>query len=145
MPASRKRAADLTGRMNEHLKEERKSEIIEASQRIALVNSQQKASREEIIDYTDSSDPLPTVEVRQAEVNTPYRMIRTNQDIEQMTYGREVADPGDYDNPDLSLRRPAVMGPMKMYNFNEGQMYRVPKEVADHLKDKGYISYMGTA
>lgn len=145
MPASRKRAADLTGRQQEKLQEDRKSEVIEASSRIALVNAQQKAAKEEIIDYTDSTDPLPAVEIRQAEVNTPYRMIRVNQDIDQMTYGREVTDPGDYDNPDMSQRRPAVMGPMHMYNFAEGQMYRVPREVAEHLNDKGYVSYMGGA
>lgn len=143
MPASRKRAADLTGRMTERLAEDRKTELLEASQRIALVNAQTQAAKEEIIDYTNSNDPLPIVEVRQAEVNTPYRMIRVNQDIDQMTYGREVSDPGDYDNPDFSLRRPAIMGPMNMYTFAEGQMYRVPREVAEHLNDKGYVSYMG--
>jgi hypothetical protein len=145
MPASRKRAADLTGKEMERLAEDRKTEIVEASSRIALVNAQQKAAREEIVDYTDSPEPLPTVEVRQAEVNSPYRMIRVNQDIDQMTYGRKVPDPGDYDNPDISLRRPAVMGPLNEYNFKEGQMYRVPKEVAEHLNDKGYVSYMGNA
>jgi hypothetical protein len=143
MPASRKRAADLTGKRTVQLQEERKAEVIEASQRIALVNAQVKADKEQIIDYTDSTDPLPEVEVRQAQVNTPYRMIRVNQDIEQMTYGRTVVDAGDYDNPDISLRRPSVMGPLTEYNFKEGQMYRVPREVAEHLNDKGYVSYMG--
>ena len=51
-----------------------------------------------------------------------------------------VVDPGDYEaNPP----RPAIMGPMKYYDFKEGVVYRVPKEVADHLNDIGYISYMG--
>lgn len=142
MPAARKRAADLTGRMTEQLAEARKAEVIEASERIALVTAQNKAVKEQIIDYTNSDDPLPVAEVRQAEVNTPYRMIRVNQDIDQMTYGREVIDPGDYHNPDPSLRRPAIMGPVKMYSFAEGQMYRVPREIAEHLNDKGYVSYM---
>jgi hypothetical protein len=141
MPA-RKRAADYTGRQTEALQEARKNEIMEASERIALVTATNKAAKEQIIDYTNSPDPLPVVEVRQAEVNTPYRMIRVNQDLDQMTYGREVIDAGDYDNPDLSLRRPAVMGPVKMYTFAEGQMYRVPREVAEHLNEKGYVSYM---
>ena len=143
MPAARKRAADYTGQQTTKLQEERKAEVIEASQRVALVNAQQKAAKEEIIDYTDSNEPLPVVEIRQAEVNTPFRMIRVNQDIDQMTYGRKVIDSGDYDNPDLSLRRPAIMGPVNMYSFAEGQLYRVPKEVAEHLNDRGYISYMG--
>jgi len=142
---SRKRAADYTGKQQEALQESRKAEIVEASSRIALVNAQTRASKEEIIDYTDSPDPLPEVEVRAAELATPYRMIRVNADIDQMTYGRSVTDPGDYDNPDMSQRRPAVMGPMKMFSFNEGQMYRVEKEIAEHLENLGYLSYMGTA
>lgn len=142
---SRKRAADYTGKQTEKLNEARKNEIIEASSRIALVNAEAQAAKEEIIDYTNSSDPLPTVEVRKAEVATPYRMIRVNADIDQMTYGREVIDSGDYDNPDLSQRRPAIMGPVKMYSFAEGQMYRVPREIAEHLNNLGYLSYMSNA
>lgn len=142
MPA-RKRAADYTGQQTAKLQELRKADIVEASQRIALVNAEQQAAKEEIIDYTGGQAELPEVEVRQAEVNTPFRVIRVNQDIDQMTYGRKVPDPGDYDNPDMSLRRPAVMGPLNEYNFKEGHMYTVPKEVAEHLDAKGYISYMG--
>jgi len=145
MPASRKRAADFTGQQQLKLQEERKTELLEASERIALVTSQQKAAREEIVDLTNSDEPLPAVEIRQAEVNTPFRLVRTNQDIDQMTYGREVLDPGDYNNPDHNLRRPAIMGPVKMYSFKEGQLTRIPREVADHLNDKGYLSYMSGA
>lgn len=140
---SRKRPADFTGKQTEKLNELKKSELIEASNRIALVNQEVQASREEIIDYTDSDDPLPQIEARQVEVSAPYRMIRVNADIDQMTYGRKVEDPGDYTNPDLNLRRPAVMGGMNVYNFSEGQMYRVPTEVAQHLYDLGYVSYLG--
>lgn len=139
---SRKRPADFTGKQTERLNEERKAEIIEASQRIALVNQEIAEAKNEIVDYTDSPEPLPEVEVRVAEVSTPYRMIRVNSDIDQMTYGREVLDPGDYtSNPP----RPAIMGPMKFYSFNEGQLYRVTKDLAEHLSGLGYIAYMSGA
>jgi hypothetical protein len=139
---SRKRAADFTGRQTEKLEQQKLSERIEASQRIAMVNAELADAKNDIVDYTNSDEPLPQVEVRTAEVNTPFRMIRVNCNLPQMTYGREVLDPGDYQsNPP----RPAIMGPMKFYNFEEGQLYRVPKEVADHLNNKGYIAYMGGA
>lgn len=139
---SRKRPADFTGRKTEQLQEDRKAEIIEASQRIALVNAELKEEKSQVIDYTDSTDPLPQVEIQAAEVNTPYRMIRVNSDITDMTYGREVLDPGDFN---ASPPRAPRMGSMKMYSFAEGQLYRVPKEVAEHLERLGYISYMGGA
>ncbi len=139
---SRKRPADFTGRKTEQLQEDRKAEIIEASQRIALVNAELAEEKDEIVDYTHSGEPLPEVKVQKAEVNTPYRMIRVNSDITDMTYGREVLDPGDFAaNPPRAPR----MGSMNMYTFKEGQLYRVTKEVAEHLERLGYISYMGGA
>lgn len=142
---SRKRAADYTGRQSEQLAEAKKAELIEASQRIALVNSELEAEKNEIVDYGNPEDPMPEAELRAVKVSTPYRMIRVNQDISQMTFGRKVIDSGDYTNPDPDKRHPAVMGPMQYYDFNEGQLYRVPKDVADHLQEKGYIAYMSGA
>jgi hypothetical protein len=139
---SRKRPADFTGRQGEQLQESKKAEIIEASQRIALVNAEMEQAKDEVVDYTGSSDPLPSVQLQSAEVNTPFRMIRVNSDIEQMTYGRNVIDPGDLEaNPPRAPR----MGSMNMYTFREGQLYRVPKEIAEHLQTLGYIAYMGGA
>lgn len=143
--AVRKRPADFTGKLTEKLQEERKAEIVEASQRIALVNAELAQEKDTIVDYTRANEPVAEVQARAVEVASPYRMIRVNADIAQMTFGREVLDSGDYDNPDINLRRPAIMGPMKMYDFNEGQLYRVPKDVAEHLNNLGYLSYMGGA
>jgi hypothetical protein len=142
--APRKRAADYTGKLTEKLQEDRKAEIVEASQRIAMVNAELKEEKNSVVDYTGEPE-VREVEVREVEVATPYRMIRVNADINQMTFGRSVIDPGDYDNPDFSQRRPAVMGPMKYYDFEEGRLYRVTKDIAEHLQNIGYISYMGGA
>lgn len=143
--STRKRPADYTGKLTEHLNEEKMAEKLEASQRIAMITQEQAIAKDEVVDYSDSDEPVSEVEIRQAEVNTPFRMIRVNTDIPQMTYGRKVVDPGDYDNPDLTKRRPAIMGPMNMYSFKEGQLYRVPKELADHLYNIGYLSYISGA
>lgn len=142
--APRKRAADYTGKLTERLQEEKKAEVLEAAQRVALVNAEAREEKNILVDYTDDVTPHE-VEVREAEVSTPYRIIRVNADIDKMTFGRIVLDPGDYDNPDLSLRRPAVMGPMRYYDFEEGRPYKVTKDVADHLNNIGYIAYMGGA
>ena len=139
---SRKRAADMTGKLSEQLKEQHSTELKEAAARVALATAAADEDKNVVVDYTGSDEPIPEVELRKVEVSSPFRMIRVNQDIDQMTYGRTVVDPGDYTaNPP----RPAIMGPMQYYNFKEGVVYRVPKEVADHLNDIGYISYMGGA
>jgi hypothetical protein len=139
---SRKRAADHTGRLNERLQSEHATELKEAASRVALATAVAEEEKNIVVDYTDSTEPIPEVEIKAVQVSSPYRMIRVNQNIDQMTYGREVLDPGDYQsNPP----RAAIMGPMKYYTFEEGVVYRVPKDVADHLNDLGYLSYMSGA
>ena len=143
MPTARKRPADFTGQQTVKLQDAKRAEVIEASQRMALITAELNAEVDIPVDYTGSAEPMPEVQVREAVVNSPFRMVRLTTDLPQMTYGRIVADPGDYTNPDLTKRRPAVMGGLNEYNFKEGQLYRVPVEVAEHLRVKGYIAYMG--
>lgn len=139
---SRKRAADYTGRKTEQLQRDRKAELQEAATRVAMATASAEEEKNIVVDYTHSDEPMPEVELKAVQVNSPFRMIRVNQDIDNMTYGRSVVDPGDYNsNPP----RPAIMGPMNFYSFKEGVVYRVPKEVADHLNDIGYLAYMGGA
>lgn len=144
MPAAaRKRAADYTGKLQAQLQEDRKAELQEAATRIAMVTAAAETAKDDIVDLTDSNEPIPEAVIQEVKVNSPYRMIRTNQDLDQVTFGRKVIDPGDYDNPDHSLRRPAIMGPMQYYNFKEGQATRVPADLAEHLDSLGYLSFMG--
>jgi hypothetical protein len=134
-----KRPADFTGKLQQKLAEDKKSELVEAAQRVAMVTAVAADIKDnEIIDLTNSDEPLPVPEVREVEVNSPNRIIRVNSDLPMVTFGREVLDPGD---PETG--RPAIMGPMNMYNFEEGQQYRVPRELADHLQQLGYLSYYG--
>jgi len=133
----RKRPADFTGIQSERLNEEKKVE--RAASKIAMVNAVDEVSGPQFVDYTGADIPLPEVEVHEVEVNNPYRTIRVNTKIEQMTFGRRVMDPGD---PQHGI--PPIMGDLPMYNFDEGKSYRVPKDMAEHLEAKGYLAYIGS-
>lgn len=132
----RKSAADFTGLKAERLNEEKKVE--RAAANIAMVNAITEVTGPEFVDYTGADIPLPEIEVHEVEINNPYRTIRVNSKIENMTFGRAVERPGDPDNG-----IPAVMGGLPMYNFDEGKSYRVPREMAEHLESKGYLAYIG--
>jgi len=135
-----KRPADYTGLQSERLAQAKAAEQQDAANRMALLTAQQVAESDQLVDYTGSGEPLPQVEVKTVEVNAPYRTIRVNSKIEDMTYGREVLDPGDL-NADPP--RPPIMGSITRYTFEEGRPYRVTKEMADHLNRLGYLSYLG--
>lgn len=134
----RKGAADFTGRQTELLNEAKKVEKAEASSRVAMATAAAAEAKNTIIDLSDPENPVAEVQVRQVEVNSPKRIIRTNTTLNQVTFGRKVIDPGD-----IESGRPPIMGPMVMYDFQEGQPYKVSKELAEHLNERGYLSYMG--
>lgn len=139
----RKRPADFTGRQTELLNEAKKVERAETSERVAMVHAQEAEHKNAIIDF-ETGQPDQQVEVRSVEVTSPTRTIRVNTDIIDMTWGRQVLDPGDYTDPDPLKHRPAIMGPLNNHTFKEGQAYsKVPVELAEHLNELGYLSYLG--
>ena len=133
----RKRPADFTGIQTERLAQEQSEASKEANQRMAMATAQAQAESNVLVDYSGHQD-LPEVERQTVEVNDPTRVIRVNTEIEDMTFGRTVTDPGD-----METGRPAIMGPMNMYTFVPGKPYRVSKALAEHLESKGYLSYIG--
>jgi hypothetical protein len=135
----RKRPADFTGLKTERLNEEKKAEQLESASRMAMVNAEREEASNEVIDYfPEAGEELPSVEVRAVEANKTYRIIRVNTDIDKMVYGRDVIDPGD-----VETGRMPTMGTIKFWDFKEGQPYRVSKDMAEHLNNLGYLSYMG--
>lgn len=50
----------------------------------------------------------------------PFVTIRVDQDIEEMTFGMVNGEPNNY-------------------NFKEGLQYKVPREVAEHLNERGLV------
>jgi len=138
MPTQRKRPADFTGIQTERLNAEKAESLKERANEIALSHETAAVEKTGIIDYTGSDTPV-VIETAPVEVNDPYVNIRVNSPIEQMTFGRQVLDPGD---PETG--RPPAMGDMNTFTFEEGQAYKVPRELADHLDSKGYLSYRGS-
>jgi hypothetical protein len=134
----RKRPADFTGRQSEILNDQKAAEKQEAASRMALLTEAQAEENNTIVDYTGADIPLPEVQVQEVEINDPYRTIRVNTKIEQMTFGRRVQSPGD---PEHGI--PAIMGDLPVYTFEEGRSYRVPRDMAEHLQRLGYLAYMG--
>lgn len=134
----RKRAADFTGLQGERLAAEKAAEAKDAAQHLSMVTATQQEISTATIDFT-TGEVIDEVETRSVEVNSPTRTIRVNADIEDMTWGRQVVDPGD-----LETGRPAIMGPLNNHTFREGQSYKkVPVELAMHLNRLGYLSYLG--
>jgi hypothetical protein len=64
--------------------------------------------------------------------------VRVSYPIEQMTFGKVIADPGEQNETGAYTRLP-VLGPLKMYSFKEGVEYRMTPEMAGHLRQQGYL------
>ena len=45
----------------------------------------------------------------------------------------------DDGNPTWEIKRPAELGGLRFYNFEEGRKYRLPRPLADHLDEHGYV------
>lgn len=137
----RKRPGDLTGVNGQRLAQERDERQAEEAAALAAakVEDRQEALNT-VVDYTQGARPVAVVE----EVDTPLEpqptsvRIRVNYPIEDMTFGREVVSPAEYDE-EGRLTRPPVLGGLNTYNFEEGVQYDVSPELAGHLKSLGYV------
>jgi hypothetical protein len=128
-----KAPTDLTGRKGVQLaKEEEERKAREAAELAAKdpgrkdVGLDDKGVHPETGRHGGGDDPGATEHVR---VSFP---------IEEMTFGKEVVDPGEFDDTGLCTRLP-VLGPLKMYSFEEGREYRMTPEMAGHLRQQGYL------
>ena len=79
--------------------------------------------------------------IEEIEVETPTRRIRVNYPIEEMTFGKEIVSPAEYDEYG-GLVKSAVLGGLRTYEFEEGRWYTVDVELAEHLANLGYIYEM---
>jgi hypothetical protein len=134
----RKSGGDFTGQQGLKLAETKKEELKEAATRMAVVSEIEQQVEDSIIDYTNPIEPVVEVQVREVKQNSPERIIIANQDLDKVVWGRIVENPGD---PDKGI--PPVMGPMNMRSFKEGQRYKVEAAFAEHLNQKGYLSFIG--
>jgi hypothetical protein len=130
---SRKRPADLTGKLMQQQQADHAVELETRAKELGLANEARSEELKEEIDLTGRQTP-DDVEVMPVEVKHRNVSIRVNYPIEDMTFGREIISYGDPENG-----VPPVIGNLKSYTFEEGRNYLVPHEVAEHLDAKGYL------
>lgn len=129
---SGKSPMDLTGKRGAQLQAEQRAKQ-EREQAEAVAKEQRKdvepgngMIHPETGRHGGADDPEATVKIR---VSYP---------LEQMTFGREIVDPGQFDEDGLCTR-PPVLGSLKVYSFNEGEEYMATPDMASHLRSLGYL------
>ena len=142
MPASRgaptRHPRDLTGREDERLKREKADAIEQAGAEMAMAAPARRKRSRQVTDYTDAARPKPSpvpVTIEPAEPRT--YIVRLVASIDDMTFGREIIDAGDFTDP--SNPRMPIIGGLKTYNFIEGHQYKVDEALYQHLKGLGYL------
>jgi len=135
----RKRPGDLTGVHSQQLAEARdkdKAQAVQDEADLAAAERVQKLNT--VVDYTQGGVRTDHV-VETEPVVVPKEMtIRVNYPIEEMTFGREVISPPEYDENGLCTKQ-AILGGLNRYDFEEGVQYKVPWDLGEHLKQKGYV------
>jgi len=111
---------DATGVLREKLLADNAEALQDRASEMSMATAQAKVKLEtEVIDATTPNKPTLIVDepVTVGKVTEESVEIRVIEDIESMTLGA-----GNY------------------YSFKAGQKYKVTKEVAYHLKEKGYLA-----
>lgn len=137
----RKRPGDLTGVNGQKLAAERdERQAAEAAERAAAQVEDRQVALNTVVDYTKGGVQQSQVEVVDVpdEPQPTSVRIRVNYPIEDMTFGREVISPAEFDE-NGNVVKPAVLGGLNTYNFEEGVQYDVTPELAGHLKGLGYV------
>lgn len=122
--ATRKSPGDFTGRMTEQATKEAQEELKARADQIAMAQSVEMEIIETDVFDPTSGDSLGKFEVVEMELMSPATgkkesdmvIIRVIEDIDDMVYGV-----GNH------------------YSFKAGQKYKVPKFLAQHLDDCGYL------
>lgn len=137
----RKRPGDLTGVNGQKLAAERDEAQAEAAAAAAAAKVEDRTTAlNTVVDYTQGGRPPAEVQ----EFDTPIEplpsivRIRVNYPIEDMTFGREVIQPAEYDEEGRLTKAP-VLGGLNTFNFEEGVQYDVSPELAGHLRGLGYV------
>jgi hypothetical protein len=137
----RKRPGDLTGVRGQQLAATRdndRADQLAAATAVAVAEREEKRST--VVDYSQHGVIEEDVDLTAApeEPHDEHMVIRVNFPIEDMTFGREVISPDEFDE-DGKLVKAAVLGRLNTYNFEEGVQYKVPGELGQHLTRLGYV------
>jgi len=148
MPTARKSARDFTGLNQERLqKANAKNQAKQAE--LSMITAQAvEDDANEIHDYTGRMVSVtPRAPENEVELKKPNQTMRVTEDIENMTFGRAIYQPGDADHPHGPPRPEdpehpsnfAYVGPLTSYDFTQGNSYTVPYELARHLDERGFV------
>ncbi|MFE6745959.1 hypothetical protein ACFVGM_08920 [Kitasatospora purpeofusca] len=116
---------DLTGTRKAALVKERAQEIAEAQQRLSMQSAQRRADLETPVVLGPDGRQVQDIQVVPAddaveappvEIRPEWATIRVTDTLEHVTIGQGTA-----------------------FSFEEGQVYRVPRHVAEHLDRLGYV------
>lgn len=151
-PASSRNGArnsprNFTGIRGQQLAEEaQRSKAQEAAQVREALAAQVEEKINTEVDYSSrphlSRQPVEVdgeLTVEDVEVKEPTERIKVIDDIQDMTWGREVLSQGTYDANGVMIGAP-VLGSLKNFNFERGRWYTVDKDLAEHLRFLGYVS-----
>lgn len=129
---------DVTALQMQALEEERDAKAAEELREKKRVKEvEDLAKKHKVIDYSGADTPLPEHE-EDEDNDDPYREIIARFDVEDMAYGREIIkDP--VLNDDGEQIAPAELGGIRFLNFKEGRRYRVPRELAEHMDERGLV------
>lgn len=141
-----KRPGDLTGVRGQQLAKARDREKVASKEQIEDdLAAERLAKLTTEVDYSSEAREAAraaalagVVEEAEVEVRAKTRRIRVNYPIDDMTFGREVLAPAEYDEHGVQ-KREAVLGSLRSYSFEEGRWYTVDTDLADHLAYLGYI------
>jgi hypothetical protein len=114
------KVTDVTGRQREEMIKANAEEMVSRANEMSMATSvREYKEQNEVIDVTNPSavatviDEVESVGVSLADDTT---IVRVAEDIENMTIGAG-----------------------NNWSFQTGKKYKVPQNVADHLKEKGYL------
>lgn len=113
------RPGNLTGKLKADQAAEHADEVKAREGEIALMNAAAEEAKKETVNYSQedvTDDDVKEAVQQQVQVKEATRVIRVNENIEQMTYGKGTS-----------------------YDFEVGRTYKVPAGLADHLEEIGYI------
>lgn len=131
---------DMTALRKQAQEETRDVEQAEAAQRLTMAREVDDYEKQHVtVDYTGADVALPDVEEDDGADERPYREIIVKYDIDKMAFGRDIVTPAVTDEATGVMSVPPVLGGIRFFDFKEGRRYRVPRELAEHLDERGYV------
>lgn len=134
------RPGDATGLKKQQLEKEHALEMADVQERMSTTTRvEDQRKQREIIDYSGADEPLPELQLDEAEELTPFVVFRASQAIEKMVFGREIRIEKVTDEQGTEHEIPVPAG-LNFFDFEEGRQCKVPRPLFEHLLERGYVA-----